>query len=96
MSDTLKIDLSATSLVNKMNGEVSTPKEHLDALQELEREVTRCDDTIESLKEATRAARDAREHAIGALRTRIREAVAKDLLPFDQPAEPVATADDVE
>jgi len=96
MSETtaLKIDLSATSVVNKMSGEVVTPKESLDALQELEREITRCDETIESLKGAMRAAKEAHDNAVMALRVRIRESVTKDLLPFDQPDAVATVADD--
>jgi len=75
----LKIGLQTTSVVNEISGEVSTTKEAIDALRDLEREVTRIDEQIDALALSLKDAKHARERAIGALRQKIRDSSAQDL-----------------
>ena len=76
---TMTIALDSTSIVDTRTGNVSSPKEAIDELRELENEITRCDESVDQIAGALKGAKEAREKAIGALRAACREAKALPL-----------------
>ena len=65
------------SLVNELTGETSTPTEYIASLRRLEREVTRMDDVLTTLKAEVKVARQGRDKAVAELRAAIREIKAR-------------------
>ncbi len=76
----LTVHFDQDSIVNQRTGIVSGPSEYVDNLRALERTITRGDEDIESLKARLKMAREAREEAVAALRSAIREGKVLPLL----------------
>lgn len=69
----MDITLTKDSIVNEQTGQVDSPTEYVDNLRAIERDITRADDEIVSLKADLKTARDARETLVARLRGAVRE-----------------------
>lgn len=76
----IKVQLSTESVVNQRTGVVERPSEYVESLRLLEDTVQRCDDQIGELQAELKSTRIAREKAIAALRSAIREGTVMPLL----------------
>jgi hypothetical protein len=74
------IHLHSDSVVNSRTGEVSAPSEYQENLRAVERTIQRLDDDIVQHKADLKMARDAREKAVAALRSAVREGTVLPLL----------------
>lgn len=76
----MEISLHKDSIVDERTGEVSAPSEYVENLRGLERLIERCDTDIAVLAADLSTARKAREKAVQALRTAVREGKVLPLL----------------
>lgn len=76
----MDIHLHQESVVNQRTGVVEQPSEYVENLRALELSVQRYDDDIVSLKSDLKSTKEAREKAIAALRSAIREGKVLPLL----------------
>lgn len=79
----MDIHLHSESVVNERTGEVAPPSEYVENLRAIERTVTRCDEDIAGLKSEMKKAKEAREQAVAALRSAIREGKVLPLFERD-------------
>ena len=86
----MEISLSKDSIVNQQTGAIETPGEYVSNLREVELNIQRADDLIDTLKGQLKAARDGREELVTQLRAAVREGKVLPLLevadaPTDNP-----------
>jgi post-segregation antitoxin (ccd killing protein) len=80
----VNVKLESTSIVDARSGEVETPKEAIERFRDLEVEITRADEAIETIQAELKEAKGDRDEAVANLRAACREAKALPL--FDRNA----------